>query len=299
MPLVGATKPEDPSISLRVLISTSLHEHLASLAAFHLNWHAALSGRMVTLAHLSANTRAAMLQELPEDLACGGAIPSGDGLVINPTSIPTRFGTAFPTMIHNHRTAARMDLQATHICLASPYLYALESSLDQSVEANLAALPATCAPLQREWPWFDKVAADARLTALSHYLNVPLVVGRADGAFLTTELFDTLLEILLRFFSIEEIFALNPVYPLEEIVLPTILPVLLAGTPGRITATRARIWDPQDPPTPARIGAAIASGLYASGKRIPQMPGDPTRHAVLTHLPGLPRLQAHLGSVNV
>jgi hypothetical protein len=57
------------------------------------------------------------------------------------------------------------------------------------------------------------------------------------------------------------------------------------------------VWEPGDPPTPAKVQAAIESGLHASGKRIPQNPNDPLRRLVLANLPGPAVLTACLGTV--
>lgn len=279
---------------MRILLSTSFHEYLPALAGFHLNWRAAFSGRMVTMAHLSATTRTEMLQ----DLADSHLFPSGETLIINPVSIPTRFGTALPMMIHNHRTATRMGVEASHICLASPYLYAFHPGLDEAVEQFDAGLPAQHYPIHPEWSWHGVVSADARLAALARYLGTELRCGRADGVFLSRALFDEMLAVLLKFFSLAEIMALDPVYPLEEIVFPTILPRLLGpgGAPLRIAPTRAKVWEISDPPSPAKLQAAIASGLHACGKRIPQLPDHPLRRAALAQLPGEAVLLACLGT---
>lgn len=279
---------------MRILLVTSFHEHLAALAGFHLNWRAAFSSRMVTLAHLSATTRAEMLA----DMAAVGAFPSAEGLVVNPVSMATRYGTALPMMIHNHRMAGRMGLEASHICLASPYLYAFQAGLDDAVEQFDCGLPSAVYPMHDGWLWNDIVSGDARLAALSRHLGVPLRVGRADGVFLTRALFDEMLAVLQRFFSLEELAALDPIYPIEEVLFPTMLPALL-GERGRIGATRARVWEPGDSPTVANVKAAIASGLYACGKRIPQEAGHPIRRAVLENLPGHLVLNNFLGSTEV
>jgi len=63
-----------------------------------------------------------------------------------------------------------------------------------------------------------------------------------------------------------------------------LLPVLL-GSPERIVPTRARVWEGESVDA-ATMQAAITSGLHASVKRVPQMPGDRVRQVVLKHLPG-------------
>lgn len=284
---------------MRVLLSTSFHEALPALAGFHLNWRAALSGRMVTMAHLSATTRTAMLFEMAQ----ANAFPSADGLLVNPISIPTRLGTALPMMLHNHRTATRMGLDVSHICLASPYLYAFQPGIDDAMEQFDAGLSAATYPMNPSWYWYKVAAADQRLSALARYLGVELRCGRADGVFMTRTLFDDVIALLLRFFSLEEIMGLDPIYPLEEVIFPTIIPSLLGacaegGKHGRIGTTRAKVWEPGDPPTPAKILSAIASGLHACGKRIPQNADHPIRQAVLANLPGPLVLNACLGSIN-
>lgn len=272
---------------------TSFHEHLEAAAGFHLNWRAAFSGRLTTLVHLSANTRLRMLAEIG-DL---GTFPGAAGLVFNPFSIPTAFGTALPMMIHNHRSAARLGIESSHICLASPYLYAFRPNLDDVVAAHDCGLPSDTYPMNSSWLWHDKAVADSRLAALAHHLGVPLRIGRADGIFLSRALFDDMLAILGRFFTAAEIASLDPIYPLEEIVFPTMLPAIL-GSGARIAPTRAKVWLPQDPPDPGKIGRAIASGLHTSGKRIPQLPGTPVRKAVLANLPGEAALYRALGTTD-
>ncbi len=275
---------------MRVLVSTSFHEHLGALSGFHLNWRAALSGRMVTLAHLSATTRYEMLAEM----AAAGVIPSGEGLLINPVSIPTQFGTALPMMMHNHRVAEQMGLEFSHIMMASPYLYAFVPGLDVAIGALDAGLPANMFPMHAGWHWHDAVMSDPRLHAMASYLGTPLQCGRADGVFMTRDLFQTMVALLLRFFAWEELVDLHPMYPLEEVLFPTLLPALL-GDAGRIGPTRARVWELGDPPTAAKVQAAIQSGLHVSGKRIPQNPFDPLRRLVLANLPGEAMMNACLG----
>jgi hypothetical protein len=277
---------------VRILLATSFHEHLPALAGFHLNWRAAFSGRMVTLAHLSATTRRQMLTDAAEI----GAFPSAEGLIVNPFSVPTRFGSALPMLIHNHHSATRMGLAASHICLASPYLYAFQSGLDAIVADSDCGLPPTIYPMHQHWFWHEIAAADTRLAALAKHLGTELRVGRADGVFMTRALFDEMLTVVHRFFSPAEIAGLNPIYPLEEILFPTVLPALL-GPQGRVVSTRARVWEGDDLPTQAKIQAAIDSGLYACGKRIPQDPTHPIRRAVLAHLPGALTLNACLGTI--
>ncbi len=276
---------------MKVLLATSFHEHLAALAGFHLNWRAALSGRMVTMAHLSATTRRVMLAEMAD----ANAFPSAEGLLVNPVSIPTRFGTALPMMIHNHRMAARIGLGSTHICLASPYLYALKSGLDREIEVFDCGLPANLYPPHSGWLWNGPMMADVRMTGLAAYLGAEMRVGRADGVFMTSDLFEALLAVTQRFFTIEEIAALDPIYPLEEVLFPTVLPALL-GQSARIGTTRAKAWEPGDPPTLAKLQSAIASGLHASAKRIPQDPSHPIRQAVFANLPGEEAILQYLGS---
>lgn len=276
---------------MRVLLATSFHEDLAALAGFHLNWQAALSGRMVTIAHLSATTRRDMLEVLAEK----NVLPSVEGLIVNPVSIPTRFGSALPMLIHNHQTATRMGVSASHICLASPYLYALQPSLDDAIERFDCGLPATTYPLQKSWHWYDAVAGDARITALVKHLGTVVQVGRADGVYMTRAIFDAMLELLKKFFQPNELMMLGPIYPLEEILFTTVLPALLGST-GRIGSTRARVWEPGDPPTVDKLKSAITSGLHASAKRIPQAAAHPVRKVVLANLPGHLVLNAKLAT---
>ena len=276
---------------MNILLATSFHEQLVALPGFHLNWQAALSGRMTTVAHLSETTRRTMLAEMAEH----NIVPSATGLVINPVSIPTRFGSALPMLIHNHQSATRMGIEATHICLASPYLYALQPGLDDAIEHFECGLPATTYEMHENWHWHDIVARDTRMTALAKHLGTKIRIGRADGVFMTNTLFKSMINMVLRFFSPDEIANLDPVYPLEEVLFPTILPALL-GNAARIGTTRARVWEPGDPPTPNTMRAAIASGLHASAKRISQMPGNPVRDVVLANLPGKLVLNARLGT---
>lgn len=276
---------------VRVLVATSFHEDLAAISGFHLNWQAALSGRMVTIAHLSASTRRKMLGELAEQ----DLLPSVEGLIVNPVSIPTRFGSALPMMVHNHRTATRMGIPASHICLASPYLYALQPSLDDAIERFDCGLPTTTYNLHKNWHWYDCVASDARLAALAKHLGTSVRIGRADGVFMSRDIFDSMLQLVSKFFSPVEIANLDPIYPLEEILFTTVLPVML-GNAGRIGATRARVWEPGDPPTADKMRAAISSGLHASAKRIPQSASHPVRQVVLANLPGHLTLNARLGT---
>lgn len=228
-------------------------------------------------------------------MADQNAFPAADGLLVNPISIPTRFGTALPMMIHNHRFATRIGLQASHICLASPYLYALKPNLDEAVEHFDCGLPASTYPMHAAWHWHDAAATHARLAELARHLGVPLRVGRADGVYLPRKLFDEMLTLMHRFITADEVMALDPIFPIEEVLFPTMLPVLL-GSDALIGATNARIWEPDDPPTPAKLRAAIASGLYNSGKRIPQDPQDPLRREVLANLPGSSVLEIALGT---
>ena len=76
------------------------------------------------------------------------------------------------------------------------------------------------------------------------------------------------------------------------------LPALL-GERGRIGVTRAKVWEPGDTPTVSKVKGAIASGLYACGKRVPQEAGDPIRRVVLENLPGNLVLSNVLGSTEV
>lgn len=222
-------------------------------------------------------------------------LPSAIGLVVNPVSVPTRFGSALPMLIHNQQSAQRMGIETTHICLASPYLYALQPGLDDAIERFECGLPATTYELHENWHWHDVVARDARMTALANHLQTKIRIGRADGVFMTQPLFQAMLDLVHRFFGTDGIANLDPIYPLEEVFFPTILPALL-GNDARIGTTRARVWEPGDPPTPTNMRAAIASGLHASGKRIPQTPGNPVREIVLANLPGKIVLNSRLGT---
>ncbi len=248
---------------------------------------------MVTLAHISATSRAGVLAELADQ----GCLPSAEGLIINPHSIATRFGTALPMMIHNHRSASRMGLEASHICLASPYLYAFQAGLDDVVEQFDCGLPAANYALNPSWLWYNVVAGDQRLADLARYLNTDLRIGRADGVFMTRSLFDEMLAVLHRFFTPAEIAALAPLYPIEEVIFPTILPALL-GDGAKIGVTRARVWEGGDVLTQDSVRAAIASGLHASGKRIPQEIDNPVRREVLANLPGQLVLAACLNTTD-
>jgi hypothetical protein len=163
------------------------------------------------------------------------------------------------------------------------------------IEQFDCGLPATIYDLNESWHWYAVAAADARLHDLADYLGTDLQIGRADGVFMTNALFDEMLKILYKFFSPAEIAELEPVYPLEEVLFPTVLPALL-GLNARFCSTRARVWDVNDPPNVATMRAAIESGLHAAGKRVPQTPGHPVRQAVLDHLPGHLALNACLGT---
>ncbi len=276
---------------VRVLLATSFHEDLAAITGFHLNWQAALSGRMVTIAHLSATTRRKMLGELAEQ----NLLPSAEGLIVNPVSIPTRFGSALPMMIHNHQTATRMGIPASHICLASPYLYALQPSLDDVIASFDCGLPTATYDLHKNWHWHDCAASDTRLIALVKHLGTTMRIGRADGVFMSRDIFNAMLRLVNKFFSPGEIANIDPIYPLEEVLFTTILPAML-GSAGRIGATRARVWEPGDPLTKDKMRAAITSGLHASAKRIPQSASHPVRQVVLANLPGYLTLNARLGT---
>ncbi len=277
---------------MRVLLATSFHEDLAAITGFHLNWQAALSGRMVTIAHLSATTRRKMLVELAEQ----NRHLSVEGLIVNPISIPTRFGSALPMMIHNHQAATRMGIPASHICLASPYLYALQPALDDVIERFDCGLPTTTYDLHKNWHWHDHVAFDPRLAALVEHLGTTIRIGRADGVFMNRDLFESMLRLVNKFIPTNEIDNLHPVFPLEEVLFTTVLPAILGNT-GRIGATRARVWEPGEHLTADTMCAALTSGLHASAKRIPQSFNNPVRKVVLANLPGHLTLNARLGSV--
>lgn len=247
---------------------------------------------MITLAHLSATTRARMLIDAAEL----GVLPSAEGLLINPISIATRFGTALPMLIHNYRMAKGLGLGATHVCLASPYLYALQPGLDKVIEQADCGLPSALYDLHSHWFWHDQARADTRLADLARHLGVPIRLGRADGVFMTAELFAAMLDLLHQFYDPAELAQPAPLYPLEEILFPTVLPALL-GEGARIAPTRARVWEQSDPPSQAGMQAAIQSGLHACAKRVPQELGHPIRRAVLANLPGETVLSARLGQV--
>jgi len=274
-------------MTFRILLATSFHEHLAALTGFHLNWQSALSGRMTTLAHLSATTKLAMLAEAAEL----GVLPSAPGLVINPVSIPTRFGSALPMLIHNRLTARRLGVVASHLCLASPYLYAVTSGLDKEIEQADAGLPAVTYAPHAHWFWANHAAADPCLTALLAHVGGEMRIGRADGVFMPMKLFDELLALLHRFYPPDALAQPEPLYPLEEVIFPTLIPILL-GNSDRIVPTRARVWEGESVDV-ATMSAAIYSGLHASVKRVPQIPGDRVRQAVLRHLPGEAVLAAY------
>jgi hypothetical protein len=267
-------------MSFQVLLATSFHEHLDALGGFHLNWQAAFGGRMTTLAHLSATTRGAMLAEIAEL----GALPSAPGLVINPVSMPTRFGSALPMLIHNRLTARRIGLDPSHICLASPYLYAVADGHDRVVEMADAGLPETIYGAHEHWFWHNHAAADASLAALVAHLGVELRIGRADGVFMPLPVFDEMLALLHRFYPPDALARPNPLYPLEEVILPTVLPALL-GEGARIVPTRARVWEDGAMDETTTI-SVIESGLHASAKRVPQQPGHRVRQTVLRNMPG-------------
>ena len=278
-------------MAFRVLLATSFHEHLCALGGFHLNWRAALSGRMTTLAHLSRSTRFRMLAELAEE----DVLPSAEGLVINPTSIPTRFGSALPMLIHNRLAARRIGLEVSHIALASPYLYAIEPGLDRVIESAKAGLPGQIYAPHDGWLWSRQAEQDTALAALLAHLGGPMRIGRADGVFMPIDLFDAMLALLHRFYPPEALLQPEPLFPLEEVVFPTLIPALLGGQAG-IVPTRARVWEQTgEGMDPARVQAAIGSGLHASVKRVPQIRGDLTREAVLAHLPGQQVLRSHFG----
>ncbi len=277
-------------MAFRVLLATSFHEHLSALTGFHLNWRAALSGRMTTLAHLSRTTRRRMLEEAAEE----EMLPSADGLVVNPVSIPTRFGSALPMLIHNRLAAGRLGLEASHICLASPYLYAVAGGLDRAIETATAGLAGQIYAPHDGWLWNRQSQSDPALAALVAHLGVEIRIGRADGVFMPMQLFDDLLALLHRFYPPEALAHPEPLYPLEEVIFPTVIPALLGGHAG-VVPTRARVWE-DGGMDPARIEAIIAAGLHASAKRVPQERGNPTRHTVLANLPGPAVLQAYFGS---
>lgn len=274
-------------MAFRVLLATSFHEHLPALTGFHLNWRAALSGRMTTLAHLSLTTRRQMLEEAAEV----GVLPSADGLVVNPVSIPTRFGSALPMLIHNRLAAGRLGLDASHICLASPYLYAVAGDLDRGIEQASAGLPGQIYAQHDGWLWNRQAQADPALAALVAHLGVEIRIGRADGVFMPIALFDALLALLHRFYPPEALAQPEPLYPLEEVIFPTVLPALLGSDAG-IVPTRARVWE-DGAMDPARIKVVINAGLHASAKRVPQERWDLTRQAVLANMPGPAVLRAH------
>jgi hypothetical protein len=237
---------------------------------------------MTTIAHLSATTRDEMLQDSAEE----GVLPSAEGLIVNPVSIPTRFGSALPMLIHNRMMAKRLGLEHTHIYLASPYLYAFEAGLDQVIAKADCGLPAVTYRMHSHWFWHQHAAADQQLSGLIAHCKTDILVGRADGVFLPVGLFDEMLTLLHRFYEPAQLVQPNNIYPLEEILFPTILPAIL-GRSANIAETRARVWENSDPPNAAKILDAIKSGQWAAGKRISQKRNDPARNAALAHLPGL------------
>ena len=289
--ITGSRLSDKHGLSMKILLTTSFHEHLRALLGFHLNWRCAFSDRMFTIAHLSAATRHYMLAEC----AAAGAFPSANGLVVNPVSIPTRYGCSLSMMIHNSRIAQRIGLESSHICLASPYLYALQYRLDEELEGSDCSLPEHIYPLNPTWYWHDVAAADKRLLDLAKHLGVKLKIGRADGVVIESYLYNEMLSVVSKFISCEEIATLDPIYPMEELIFPTVLPALLGHT-GRIAKTRAKIWEPGDEPTLSKLNEVVASGLYASAKRIPQDPSDPLRQATLANLPGLPELTNYMNA---
>jgi hypothetical protein len=197
-------------------------------------------------------------------------------------------------LIHNHLTAKRLGLTASHLCLASPYLYAFEAGLDRVIEAADCGLPPVTYGMHEHWFWNQHARKDSRLAALVQHLGVEITLGRADGVFLPSALFDDMLALLHRFYTPGELAQPNPLYPLEEVLFPTVLPALL-GPGSKIASTRARVWENNDPPDAAKITAAIRCGLYACGKRISQNPNDPARHVILANLPGRGVLGAYGG----
>jgi hypothetical protein len=149
--------------------------------------------------------------------------------------------------------------------------------------------------MHKGWHWHDIVANDPRVIEMVKHLGAKVRVGRADGVFMTRALFDEMLKLVYRYFDPVELSDADRIYPFEEVLFPTLLPVLLGST-ARIAPTRARVWEGSDPPTVSTIRSAISSGLHASGKRIPQALGHPVRSVVLSNLPGNLLLRAKLGT---
>jgi hypothetical protein len=101
---------------------------------------------------------------------------------------------------------------------------------------------------------------------------------------MSLDLFDEMLALLHRFYPPEALAQPKPLFPLEEVIFPTVLPALL-GEGARIVPTRARVRE-GEAMTAEEIETIIAAKLHASAKRVPQQPGNRARQIVLRHLPG-------------
>ena len=265
---------------MSIICSTSFHEHPKFIMEHYLNWDAAFQGGMTYVAHFSANTRSDMLNSAAKD----NIILSAPNFVINQKSIYTKFGTSLPMHLLNYEFSKCIGINPSYLYITSPQSFAIRTGLSKYVRMFDIGIKQASFGLDK-WYWEAAAKEDPRISELTKYLNIPEpFISRVDGAFIRADIFEEMIDIIMKFWSFDEIMNLNPIYPLEELVIPTIAKSLFDHN-VRIADTRSKVGGGEEL-TPSQIHESINRGYDFSVKRIYQSRTSESRKIVLSHLPG-------------
>lgn len=105
----------------------------------------------------------------------------------------------------------------------------------------------SCFPLKAssKWRYYEKMLADPNFSKLRNYMNLSendIYFGRQEGSFFPVELWSQISEITLKFFTDDFVEDKKKIWPIEEVIIPTLAMSLTKRPPNvsNVVSTKKR-----------------------------------------------------------
>jgi hypothetical protein len=264
-----------------IAISLTAHENPRVVMELLSNIKFCYNGNAFLVVHVSADHKEAFFRHA----AAKGIRLFDERIFWNDIEIGTRWGNTLPMQIWNYlylKTKVRQSF--THFQIISPSNLIIQGDLDLYVQRFDIVMRKTI-PAGAGWVWTEAINADARYEQFRQANGIarPLA-ARVDGLAVRDEIFGDFARRLLKIYSIADMQSVDPVYPLEETILPSFLETQLQFG-CRLGDGRAKTFEPNEPqPDVPTVQRLMQEGQIAYLKRVPPQEDDPVRQFILRRM---------------
>jgi len=261
-----------------IAISVTVHEHPHIVIDMIRNIRKTYNKKAFLIVHVSKDTKEQFFSDAEKMKL---ALDHGD-IIWNKWNISTKWGNVLPMQISNFMYLKTMtNLPFSHFQILSPANMIIGESVEKHVLGHDVLLNK---PVRVADGWYWRAQAEAdnfyRKFMVSNNIN-DMLCARVDGAAVRVDIFAEFVSRVMSIYSIEMMQNLDPVYPMEETLLPSYL-MSAKYKELRFAPTMSKTFEPNEPQiTLDKIRHMINEKKLLFVKRISPNREDPIRKYII------------------